>query len=478
MQYSCFNTLLAAGLTGLLAMPVVSLAQVPSANAVQLSIHDDLADTPSSDALSVSTLYPVPPDHSSENESHAPPNSPSASVDLTFSTPQIDRTGAVFFPSVTITERFEGIFSNSSSAFSVSIDLYSPPEFKGGLIVVGKDVALKIGGYVKADFIYDFDPIDSTDSFVTTSIPVGAPPRTNTRFHARQTRLSFDTRWAAHEETIRIYVEGDFFSHEDQYRMRHAYGEYGSILVGHTWTAFTDVSAAPPTLDYEGSVSTVSRRQAQARWTSRFFDDALALAVSLEDASFIIEPPDGITGDPRSPSPDLITHIRYEQPWGRFQLAHLFRIGGFQPDNDDVITAPAWGFNFTGAFPVGKKSKVYGQVLFGEGIGSYRDLPDAVPSSATSEQLLGMLGWMVGATRAWTDRLSSNITYAENTLNNPAYQNANDVHRTTYLSANLIWNPIERVNLGIEYLYGIRENVGGEMGAAHRIQTAFIFDLP
>ncbi len=38
----------------------------------------------------------------------------------------------------------------------------------------GRDVAMKIGGYAKADFIYDFDPIDSTDSFVTTSIPIGA----------------------------------------------------------------------------------------------------------------------------------------------------------------------------------------------------------------------------------------------------------------------------------------------------------------
>ncbi len=32
--------------------------------------------------------------------------------------------------------------------------------------------------------------------------------------------------------------------------------------------------------------------------------------------------------------------------------------------------------------------------------------------------------------------------------------------------------------LGIEYLYGMRENIDGDSGAAHRLQTAFIFDLP
>ena len=94
----------------------------------------------------------------------------------------------------------------------------------------GEDVAMKIGGYVKADFIYDFDPIDSTDSFVTTNIPISAPDRTNTRFHSRQTRLSFDTRWVASDNPVRIFVEGDFFGSGNSYRLRHAYGEVGSSI--------------------------------------------------------------------------------------------------------------------------------------------------------------------------------------------------------------------------------------------------------
>ncbi len=57
-------------------------------------------------------------------------------------------------------------------------------------------------------------------------------------------------------------------------------------------------------------------------------------------------------------------------------------------------------------------------------------------------------------------------------------QPADDVHRTTYLAANLIWNPDTRVRVGIEYLYGLRENVDGGVGVANRIQCAFIFDLP
>lgn len=374
--------------------------------------------------------------------------------------------------------RFAEPFAMSSDRFRIGLDLYSSPEFEGGLIVFGKDVAMKMGGYVKADFIHDFNPIDSTDSFVTTDIPVGAPARTNTSFHARQTRLSFDTRWISNRQPIRVFVEGDFFSEGNGYRLRHAYGEVGSLLIGQTWTTFTDVAAAPATLDFEGSVSSVNRRHAMVRWTRPVFHEDLTLAFAAENADFNIDVPPGITGQALSPSPDLVARIRLSKDWGQFQVAQLVRVGGFQRAGGMSSTTTAWGLNFTGTILLTDTSKFYSQVIFGEGIGSYRGLPDAVPESATTGSLLGMSGWMVGYTRNWNDRLNSNFTYAENILDNTAFQQPDDVHKTTYLAANLIWEPVERVNVGVEYLYGSRENINRETGVAHRVQVAFILQLP
>jgi len=370
-------------------------------------------------------------------------------------------------------------FMSESRRLDIGFDFYSAPSFDDGLIIYGDNVAMKIGGYVKADFIYDFNPIDSTDSFVTTDIPVGAPPRTNSRFHARQTRMSFDTRWLATDSrVVRIYVEGDFFSDDDQFRLRHAYGESGHLLVGRTFTTFTDTSAAPATLDFEGSVSSVNRRQAQARWTMLFLREDVEMAVAVEDTRFIIDVPMGVTGESRSPSPDFVGHLRLDKDWCQFQVASLHRIGGFQPDGEEVLTRYAWGFNFTGAMLVRPRTKAYYQIVFGDGIGSYRGLPDAAPVSATQNDLLSMLGWMVGMTHEWNDEWSSNFTYAENTLDNLPGQLDDDVHKTTYLAVNLIWQPSDRVRIGTEYLYGIRENINGDVGAANRVQTSFIFDLP
>ena len=344
---------------------------------------------------------------------------------------------------------------------------------------------MKFGGYVKADFIYDFDPIDCTDSFVTTSIPVGAAPRTNARFHARQTRFSFDTRWPANDRTTRLFVEGDFFGENDGYRLRHAYGEVGPLIVGQTWTTFTDVAAAPATLDNEGSVAGITRRSAQARFTRAILHDDVTFALAVEDTSFIIETPVGIEGEPRNPSPDFVGHLRLQRDWGRFHIGGLYRIVGVQPTGasvamfgDRVITAPAWGLNCTGVVLLTDSTKAYYQILFGEGIGSYRNLPDAAPTAAASIGLLPLFGWMVGATHEWNEQLSSDFTYAENSLDTSPFQMADDLQRTTYLASNLIWTPLPRVQVGIEYLNGLRENVDGGIGSANRVQAAFIFNLP
>lgn len=70
------------------------------------------------------------------------------------------------------------------------------------------------------------------------------------------------------------------------------------------------------------------------------------------------------------------------------------------------------------------------------------------------------------------------LVWTPNSLDNTPFQDPGDVHRTTYLAANLIWNPLERVHVGVEYLYGLRENINDAVGTAHRLQTSFIFDLP
>ncbi|MEX2357620.1 MAG: DcaP family trimeric outer membrane transporter, partial [Pirellulaceae bacterium] len=353
------------------------------------------------------------------------------------------------------------------------------PDFEGGLIVVGENVALKIGGYVKADLIHDYDAIDSTDSFDTTSIPTSGIGRENTRFHARQSRLSFDTRWRLNGEVAKAFVEADFFGGDgDFFRLRHAYGRVGNFTAGQTWTTFTDPSAVPQTLDFEGAVSNVNRRQGLVRWDQPLWIDSLSLAIAVEDPRIIVEAPSLVSGEGRTESPDFITRLRSEHDWGEFQGAFVLRHLGFQPVGEPVIDGTAWGFNFTGAAMLGERTRAYSQITFGEGIGSYRGSPDVVATGPDTAEILPMFGWMIGVHHEWADRLTSNFTYSKLSLEDLPGQDPTNLRDTTYLAANIIANPYERVFCGVEYLYGIREDASGAQGDAHRIQMSFGFYLP
>lgn len=370
-------------------------------------------------------------------------------------------------------------FQSRQQASDIGSSFYRTNEdFSQGLVVHGKDVAMKIGGYVKLDLIYDFNPIDSTDLFDVGSIPVGAPPRTNSRMHARQTRLSFDTRWKTDAGTVRTLVEGDFFSDGDRFRLRHAYGELDQVLAGRTTTAFANIDAAPATLDFEGSVSAITSRRAQVRWTRPLWFDDLTLALAVEDATVIIDAPPGITGQTRPVSPDGVARLRWTRSNGNLQIAGIARVLGFQPTGAPVLTDNAWGLNFSQVAEISPNNKFYWQINYGDGIGSFLGLPDITPTGPDTADLLGYFGWMLGTTHEWSSKLSSNFTFAESHFRNTVGQPLSDINNLTYVASNVIWTPVKRINVGIEYLYGKRENINGASGIANRIQFAVFYYLP
>ena len=244
------------------------------------------------------------------------------------------------------------------------------------------------------------------------------------------------------------------------------------------WTTFTDPSAVPQTLDMEGGVSNVNRRQALVRWTQPILLDGLSLAVAAEDPRVTVEVPPALSGEARSETPDFITRLRLEKEWGEFQGAWVIREIGFQPAGEPVLTKTAWGFNFTGSFLLTQCNKAYYQITFGEGIGSYRGSPDVIPTGPDSAAVLPMFGWMVGVKQEWSDWLTSNVTFSQLAMGDVPGQDPDNLSDTTYLAVNLIANPYERVFCGVEYLYGIRDDVSGARGEANRLQMSFGFYLP
>jgi hypothetical protein len=189
-------------------------------------------------------------------------------------------------------------------------------------------------------------------------------------------------------------------------------------------------------------------------------------------------PNSAITGETRTISPDFVARLRRNNSRGNFQIAGIARRLGFQETGKPVESGNAWGLNFSQVAELNPENKFYWQINYGDGIASFLGLPDITPTGPDSFDLLGYFGWMAGATHEWNDKLSSNLTFAESHFQNTAGQPAGDINNLTYLATNLIWEPQDGLQIGLEYLYGKRENINGDSGLANRIQFAIFYYLP
>ncbi len=234
-------------------------------------------------------------------------------------------------------------------------------------------LSLRIGGYVKGDFIHDFDPIESKDNFDPVTIFTDGREGQNTRLHARQTRLNIDANTPTEFGDLKIFVEGDFFGERDTLRLRHAYGELGEWTVGQTWTTYTQIAALPTTLDFESPIAFVVARRAQIRWTKQL-DEHFSISAAVEDPRVIFPREDelpqlDLRGEEREPLPDFVARIRYVGDDLQLQFAGILHTVGFQPRNDDVTTDTGYGLVWSGFWRLAENHKILTQTSFGDGVG-------------------------------------------------------------------------------------------------------------
>ena len=381
---------------------------------------------------------------------------------------------------------------NNESQFLTGDDLLDQ-SFPGSLPIPGSKVRFKIGGYVKADLIQDFDPVGDRYEFELATIPVSGTPEAafdgRTTMHAKETRLNFDFRSKARNEErgwefpLRVFMEFDFFDDRDSFRlqprMRHAYGVIGRFLAGRSWSASTDLGALAPTIDFSGGDSVYGGRVSQFRFADRI-SDSLTYAVGVEELSSGIGNPLGVDGANRSSLPNLGGHLR----WASKSKAHVqlgldvFRLewqGGESGPSDTEI---GYGLSLSGAVPLGKdhRNRLSGAATIGSGA-AHRVISlsfDGGNSAViTPAGLDAMSHWQIygGYSHYWSDSLNSALVVAHAELDNSEFQPGTAIHKASSVHLNLVWFPYKSVSTGVEFMWGRRENNDGADGTANRIQV-------
>ncbi len=357
-----------------------------------------------------------------------------------------------------------------------------------GLATAEEDTGpdIKIGGYVKVDFIHDFDPIGDVYQFKSNSIPVAGTAAADqggqTTIHARETRLTLTLLQDTSRGKLEAYVEGDFYGDNNTFRIRHAYGEYADFLGGQTWTTFMDISARPRSLDYEGPDAEIFVRQAMIRWT-RPLTDKLKFAVAAEQPGGQFAIPDTLVGTSRSEVPDVPAYLRYEADRGHVQLAGIARQIRFDGETGSAdVTTPGYGVNASFRLNTTGKDALMGEVAFGKGIGRYIESfngqsADALFVSPSDMEALQAGSGVLAYERHWTATLQSSIAFAMAALDDDDRLSSSAIKETQDGRVNLIWAADKKVDVGGEVLWGKRENQNGADGEAWRLQFSMIYKL-
>jgi hypothetical protein len=363
-------------------------------------------------------------------------------------------------------------------------------DFVGAWRLPGTDAALRIGGFVKTDIVYNFDPLEISDRFIVGSIPVGqsnaSSSEAESSITANQSRLNFDLREPTKVGVLRAFIEGDFAGggngndSGDNFRLRHAFGQWNRVLAGKTWSAFMDTEASPEEVDFEGLNGRINVRQAQVRLMPERGAE-YGLIFSLEDPNPEVQDGEGVTR-----APDVVLAGRFN-PNDRLHLrvaliGRQIRAEADPGFGEGVSKQYAWGTSVSGRFRTpyfDKRDSLMFQLNNGDGIGRYvNDLSsvgnyDGIFDPDTGNlQLFEVLAGYVSWQHWWSGprSLRSNFTAGFVDVNNPGFIAPNAYKRTFRLSTNLFWTPTPRIDMGTEYLWGRRENENGEEGDASQIQ--------
>jgi hypothetical protein len=372
-------------------------------------------------------------------------------------------------------------------------------EFPGSIKIPGTDGALRIGGRVRMTYINSFDAIGSDDRFVTSSIPVEtseeAGKTSRVEFSVIPSRLNFDLRTPTGVGYMRAFIEADFASPGENFRLRHAFGQWDQWLLGQAWSTFADPEAEPDGIDFEGLNAITMARQPQIRWT-RPLRERLSLALALEEANPELTGAAGV-----NQIPDLIFRVRWdpETPPASFGLlregshiqgALLLRqlrgeLEQFPGEQEDTLSTTGYGLNISGVIPAvwaPDRDRWRWAWNAGRGMGRYiADLnavggQDAVFDEEGNQLVaLEVASAYMAYEHSWKPRLRSTGTVGLVWVNNLDVQEPEALKRTERFSLNLMWSPIPRLDIVVEYLWGRRVNFDGQSGKAGQLQMGGTF---
>ncbi len=342
-------------------------------------------------------------------------------------------------------------------------------------------------GSARVNGFYDFSGMKSTEGFLPYDIPVGAeniPGLSSVYIGARQSRFGVEGTANTKVGKIKTYMEVDFASTAGSFwRLRHAYAEWNFWKMGYTWSTFMDNASLPQTVEFEGPNSSLSKRHGLVRYERKLkTQNILGISIESPNADYFNPQDTLIDNASNHRNLDLAARYKYFNKIGHIQVAGILRRIDFL-DQGKMNAQLGWGILLSSTVHLNEKNIINAQYSVGKGIAYYyvgfsnRQL-DAVYNPNTSNMVLtGISGGFINYSYRYNPSWIFSVIAGTSRIKNEEFEPGETFKSSQYFGANIFYNPIETINLGLEATYGSRKNLDNQKGNATRISMLAKFDF-
>ena len=356
-----------------------------------------------------------------------------------------------------------------------------------GLVIKASDgkMQLRILGSVRFSTLYDMVEMPIKNTFNTYYIPTSGEKKIPNYYNSlNQSRLGFEVTRKLENSKVFVRLETDFNGSNGQFRIRHAYGQIGNLLVGQTWSLFSNVSSMPPTVDGSGPTGSVTLRTPQIRYRGKKFK-GMDWSVSMEYSQPELNEHESDTTELTTVQmiPDFAGRIKRVGYFGDVQLSLIVTTITIKDYHGAISSSFGLGSSLSGTIDFSKKHKLLYQATWGRSISHFITTfsgtgQDAAfnPETNKFESLTVYSGFLSYGFN-WRKDISTHFSIGSANQVNKSFQPNGAFKNSMSISADTFWRVIEGARIGLEYVYGQRWDKDGSTGAASRVWALFYYDF-
>ena len=315
-------------------------------------------------------------------------------------------------------------------------------------------VALGIGGYLKAVGMYDFDGTVDDNDYITNLIPVPNDPGQRQRFGATAANSTIFLKLVTCPTKVGrviVYIQTNFTGDNGGYglKLKQAYVSVGHVTLGKARSTFADGPAMAPTVDDQGPAGQVSAKNMLVQYIPLYLQYAWNKGDSHVRLSGILR-----------------------------ELSYRDLVAG----KNHFVTG--WGVQLSAVADIVGGLSFFGHYTYGKGIGYYiNDLSgedyDLVPRQGSPGELKapGAAGWTAGLQYTFSDNFFVSASYSRAQLYDTAGMDATTYRYGQYIAANAFYNVWGDLRVGVEYLHGTRKDISGLSGKSNRVEAALQYSF-